>query len=73
MLFDIELSVFPNPSAGKVTVLSDLEIIQINLYAADGKLMSIHELTIIDIDRQGIYFVKIFTEKGSVVKKIIIE
>ena len=72
-LIDIELSIFPNPSAGKVMVLSGLEIIRINLYAADGKLISIHEGTIIDIDRKGIYFVKIITEKGSTVKKVIIE
>jgi len=72
-LIDIELSIFPNPSAGKVTVLSDLEIIQINLYAADGKLISIQEGTIIDIARKGIYFIKIITKKGSTVKNVIIE
>jgi hypothetical protein len=72
-LIDIELSVFPNPSAGKVTVLSDLEIIQINLYAVDGKLISVNDGTTIDIDRQGIYFLKIITAKGISVKKVVIE
>ena len=43
-LIDIELSVFPNPSSGRVVVSSDLEIIQINLYAADGKLISINDI-----------------------------
>ena len=72
-LIDIEISVFPNPSAGKVTVKSDLEILQINLYAVDGKLLSVNDGTTIAIDTEGIYFVKVITNKGNTVKKIIVE
>ena len=72
-LIDIEISVFPNPSAGKVTVKSDLEILQINLYAVDGKLLSVNDGTTIAIDTEGIYFVKVITKKGNTVKKIIVE
>jgi phosphatidylserine/phosphatidylglycerophosphate/cardiolipin synthase-like enzyme len=72
-LIDINLSVFPNPTSGKITVSSDLEITQINLYAADGKLIFFNEGTTIDIDIKGIYFIKIITEKGNLVKKIIVE
>jgi phosphatidylserine/phosphatidylglycerophosphate/cardiolipin synthase-like enzyme len=72
-LIDIELSVFPNPTAGKVTVKSDLEISQINLYAIDGKLISVNKTSEIDINTKGIYFLKIVTEKGNTVRKIVVE
>ncbi len=72
-LIDIELSVFPNPTAGKVTVKSDLEISQINLYAIDGKLISVNKTSEIDVNTKGIYFLKIVTEKGNTVRKIVVE
>jgi len=71
-LIDVDLIVSPNPTKGTVVILSDLEILQTNLYAADGKLLSVNDGTIIEIDVQGIYFVKVITKKGSVVKKIIV-
>ena len=72
-LINIEVSVFPNPSVGKVEVKSDLVIQQINLYAVDGKLLNITQKSVIQFDKQGIYFIKIITEKGIAVKKIVIE
>ena len=72
-LIDIELSVFPNPTERKVTVKSDLEISQINLHAIDGKLISVNKKSEIDINTQGIYFLKIITEQGSTVRKIVVE
>lgn len=72
-LIDIELLVFPNPSFGKVTVKSSLEISKINLYAVDGKLLSVYDSTTIHINSSGVYFIKIITEEGNLIKKIIIE
>jgi hypothetical protein len=72
-LIDVELSVFPNPSAGKVTVNSDLVIYQINLYAIDGKLISVNTSSSIEINTKGIYFLKIVTEKGNTIRKIVVE
>ena len=72
-LIDIELSIFPNPTAGKITVKSDLEISQIYLYAVDGELISVNKKLEIDINTNGIYFLKIVTEKGSTVRKIVVE
>ena len=72
-LIDIKLKIFPNPTKGLVTVATDLPIIQINLYAADGKLLSVNKHTEIDIYNKGIYFLKVISEKGSVIKKLIVE
>jgi len=72
-LINIELSVFPNPTEGKVTVKSDLEITQINLYAIDGKLISVNKTLEIDINTKGVYFLKIVTEKGNIIRKIVVE
>ena len=72
-LINVEVSVFPNPSAGKVKVKSDLFIQQINLYAVDGKLITTTTDAILDIKTKGIYFIKIITEQGISVKKIVIE
>ena len=72
-LINVEVSVFPNPSKGVVQVKSDLAIQQINLYMVDGKLISTTTDTILDIKTKGIYFIKIITEKGISVKKIVIE
>ena len=72
-LIEVEVFVFPNPSAGMITIKSDLMIKQINLYAIDGKYISTTESTTINIDVKGIYFIKIITEKGNLVKKIVVE
>ena len=39
----------------------------------DGKLIATTTDTVLDIKTQGIYFIKIITEKGIAVKKIVIE
>jgi len=72
-LVELEVSVFPNPSVGKVEVKSNLVIQQINLYAVDGRLLNTTQESVIQFDTQGIYFIKIITEKGIAVKKIVIE
>ena len=72
-LIDVELSVFPNPSTGKVTVNSDLVIYQINLYAIDGKLISVNESSTIEINTKGIFFLKLVTEKGNTIRKLVVE
>jgi hypothetical protein len=72
-LINVEMSVFPNPSKGVVQVKSDLTIQQINLYMVDGKLILTTTDPVLNIKTQGIYFIKIITEQGIAVKKIVIE
>ena len=72
-LINVEVSIFPNPSKGVVQVKSDLAIQQINLYMVDGKLIFTTTDAVLNIKTQGIYFIKIITEQGILVKKIVIE
>ncbi|MEC8853599.1 MAG: phospholipase D-like domain-containing protein, partial [Bacteroidota bacterium] len=72
-LIELEISVFPNPSAGVVNVKTELKIEKINLYAVDGKLLKTTEELVIQVDKKGIYFIKIFTKKGYLVRKIVVD
>ncbi len=72
-LIDINIIISPNPTSGRIEILSDLEIKEINLYAIDGKLLSVNKGAIIDIAKNGIYFVKIVTQEGEIIKKVIVE
>ena len=72
-LISVEVSVFPNPSTGLVQVKSDLAIEKINLYMIDGKLISTTTDTVLEIKTKGIYFIKIVTEKGIALRKIVVE
>ena len=72
-LIEIEFMAFPNPTKGRVTVSSDLDIIQINIYSVEGKLLSIHNSRILNFDVPGTYFARIITKQGSAVKKLIVK
>ena len=72
-LINIKVSIFPNPSSGIISINSDLKINQIILYAVDGKYLLTTESKTIDIDIKGIYFLKIITDKGTTVRKVIVE
>ena len=72
-LVKVEVSVFPNPSAGIVEVKSEEIIQQINLYSIEGKLLATTQETVLRINTKGVYFIKVITEKGVVVKKVVVE
>ena len=72
-LIDVEVSVFPNPSSGMININSDLKIYTVSLYSVNGKYLSTTEGKIINIASNGVYFLKILTGKGSVVKKVLVE
>ncbi|HJN64380.1 MAG TPA: T9SS type A sorting domain-containing protein, partial [Flavobacteriales bacterium] len=72
-LINIEMDIFPNPSTGEVTIRSDVEIEEINLYDVRGKLLSSTYETNFKINSNGIFFLKIVTEKGNTIRKIVVE
>jgi len=72
-----ELKVYPNPTCGELKIESgELRIEDIVIYDVFGKIQKIEKLkNAIDISHlsTGIYFVKIRTEAGEVVKKVLKE
>jgi hypothetical protein len=76
-LLETSFSLFPNPSTGSVNI--DLtENLSGKLIVSDimGRVLSetpLLQKNVIRLSDKGIFFVKLETEKGSVVKKLIIE
>ena len=68
-----EIIISPNPSKGKVNIKTDLLIKDIYLYSIDGRLIDVFKGSSITIDKKGIFFIKVSTEKGDLLKKIILE
>jgi hypothetical protein len=75
-----ELRVFPNPTTGELTITNyELRIMDIEVFDVYGRKLSSHHLITssshhkIDISdlSAGVYFVKIRTEAGEVMKKIV--
>ena len=69
---NLKIDVFPNPSTRSIDILNDIEIYSIRLFDASGKYLARYNSFPIDIDNQGIYFLKIFSENGIVIKKVVI-
>ena len=72
-LIDVKLDVFPNPTNGCITVSSSIEILQLNLYSVNGKLIKIEQSNKMNIENSGNYFLKILTKKGNTIKPIIVQ
>jgi Leucine-rich repeat (LRR) protein len=74
---DSSVTVYPNPAVNNVTVNADNKIKSIQLYDAQGRIIMtslIDDLeSKLDISSysKGIYFIKIITEKGAQVQKLL--
>jgi hypothetical protein len=76
--FAASMNIFPNPSNGQVTIQSSLFKIQrIELYNLVGEMIfekDVHSMTeTIKVDEtEGMYFIKLRTEAGTISKKMVI-
>ena len=74
LIIEEELEIYPNPSEGKVNILTDLEIERINIYSIEGKLIKTFEATKFNLETSGIYFVKItFSDGNYTIRKVVIQ
>ncbi|TBX66337.1 T9SS type A sorting domain-containing protein [Flavobacterium silvisoli] len=76
---DVTISVYPNPVKNTVTITSQFAVKSIELYDVQGRLLQ-KQLTnesraALDMSAQikGVYFIKIITEKGMKVEKVVKE
>jgi hypothetical protein len=73
-----EVSLYPNPSPGEVTVTSKSGMKSIEIYDMAGKLLAYfqvndqHSFLLRNTIEEGMYLLKVNTEKGYVMKKVVI-
>ena len=76
---DNSVSIFPNPANNEVTIKADNKIKSIQLYDVQGRIIMTRLMddleSKLDLSSysKGIYFVKIITEKGAQVQKLLKE
>ena len=70
---NIEITLYPNPAVNDVTISSPADIILWTLFDINGKTLQQAATSNVQMSHlpAGIYFIKILTEQGTVVKKII--
>ena len=72
---DSTINVYPNPTTSKITINSDFDLKSIQVYDVQGRILEtlIGANKILDISNKanGVYFLKITTNKGSKIEKVI--
>ena len=75
-IFSKDLTVYPNPTSNTLLISTKLKILSINIFDVSGKTVSTYSnKRIIDISnlKDGTYFLRVTTDKGTIYKKIIKE
>ncbi len=75
---NVGVMTYPNPVVDNFNIVSDENINNVEIYSIVGKLISITDVNnnkiAIDMSElNGIYIVKINTENGQIIKKIVVE
>lgn len=67
------MNIFPNPTAGKIQIDSDLNIRYIELYDVDGSLLERinYDNGFIELRKNGCYIMKIYTDSEMFTRKLI--
>ncbi|MBN8641357.1 MAG: T9SS type A sorting domain-containing protein [Flavobacteriales bacterium] len=79
ILYENDVVVFPNPTSGNINITSKFNIKSVELYDIQGRILETvienSNESILDVSKRqnGIYFLKITTDEGSKVEKIIKE
>jgi hypothetical protein len=75
--FDNSISVYPNPTNSRININSDFNINSIEVYDVQGRVLEtvLGNSKTLDISgkQNGIYFLKITTDKGNKIEKIVKE
>lgn len=70
------VSIYPNPTSNRVQIQSEIELKSVELYDVQGRLLIANEVqgkqAVIDISNQnaGLYLLKVVSDQGTVLKKI---
>jgi phosphatidylserine/phosphatidylglycerophosphate/cardiolipin synthase-like enzyme len=73
-LADVTIDIFPNPSLGKVSIITESMIDIINIYDIEGKFVQSTTSNNFEISSSGVYFIKITLDNGNyTIRKVIIQ
>lgn len=71
-----QITIYPNPTSNYIKILTTNKIKSVEIFDISGKkvkhVLNSNEISVNQI-QAGIYIVKVFTDKGKVTKKIVIE
>ena len=71
-ILEVDINIYPNPTNGLINITSDLKIEKIELFSVEGKLLkTTNELSML-LDVKGIYFIKLFSESGNIIKRVVV-
>ncbi len=70
-----KISIYPNPTKGKLNIETDLKIEAIEVYDVGGRFLQKETTTSFDLKNRvsGIHFLKIKTNDGVVVKRVLVD
>ena len=72
-----KISIYPNPTQNDIFIKSDLPIEKVEIYSLTGTLLlfenNFNEKISVSALSQGVYLLKVYTDKGVVVSKIVKE
>ncbi len=75
LLLTQSIKLYPNPVANKLTINSEIRIIKVEIFTLLGQRVKIvnKNFRLINLEylSKGIYMIKIFSEKGITVRKLI--
>jgi phosphatidylserine/phosphatidylglycerophosphate/cardiolipin synthase-like enzyme len=73
-LADVKINLFPNPSEGKVSVITESMIDVIHIYDIEGQFVQSTKSKDFEISSRGIYFIKItFNDGNYTLQKVVIQ
>ena len=73
-LLDVKVEIFPNPSEGKVNIMSESMIDVINIYDIEGKFVQSTTSNKFKISSSGVYFIKVTLDNGNyTIRKVVIQ
>jgi len=67
------ISIYPTITTGKVLINTDLSIQNIEIYNSNGQVVLTTKEKSFMLSSQGFYFLRVITDKGNVIKKIIVQ
>ena len=73
-LADVKINLFPNPSEGKVSVITESMIDVIHIYDIEGKFVQSSKSKYFEISSSGVYFIKVtFNDGNYTLQKVVIQ